>query len=138
MDDVPDSPDTETRRERLTIRTLGPYHPRAPQSQQQPQPQQQTEPISPQDDLEEPPTNLRGDEDDDAPQYVGRVHYFPVQLTHSSSGRNAGGSGGLLVFEAFEGLEPAFAPTPTTPPTDDSRGASRARRELDASNGRLG
>jgi len=67
-DDVPDGPDLETSSERLTIRLPGCYHPRAPQPQQHP------EPISPQGDSEEPPASLRGDEDDNAPQYIGHVH----------------------------------------------------------------
>ena len=93
------------------------YHPHAPQPQQQP------EPISLRVDSEEPPTSLRGDEDDDAPQYVGRVHQFSVRSTRSGF---AGGSGGLLAFGAFEGLEPAFEPTPTTPDLRTSREALRA------------
>ena len=39
--------------------------------------------------------------------------------------RNAGGSGALLAFGAFEGLEPAFAPTPTTPDLQTTREALR-------------
>jgi len=116
-DDAPDFPDTETSSERLTIRR---YHPRAPQPQQHPGP------ISPQGDSEEPPASLRGDEDDDAPQYVGRVHQFPTRSTRSGPVRNAGGSGALLAFGAFEGLEPAFAPTLTTPDPQTTRDALRA------------
>ena len=119
-EDISDSPDIETRSERLTIRISGPYRPHAPQPQQQPGP------ISPQVDSEEPPTSLRGDEDDDAPQYVGRVHQFPARSIRSGFVRNAGGSGALLAFGAFEGLEPVFEPAPTTPDPQTSREALRA------------
>jgi len=114
-DDVPDSPDTETSSEPLTIRIPGRYHSRAPQLQQQPGP------ISPQDDSEEPPITLPGDKDDDAPQHGGRVRHFPARSTRSGLVRNAGGSGALLDFGAFEGLEPAFVPTPTTPDPQSTR-----------------
>ena len=40
--------------------------------------------------------------------------------------RNAGGPGTLLAFGAFEGLEPAFAPTPMTPEPQTTREALRA------------
>ena len=119
-DDVPDTPDIETSSEQLTIRLPGQYHPRAPQLQQHP------EPISPQGDSEEPPASLRGDEDDDAPQYIGCVHQFPARSTRSGLVRNAGGSGALLAFGAFEGLEPAFVPTLTTPDLQTTHDTLRA------------
>ena len=119
-DVVPDSPVTEPRRELLNIRIPGRYHPSAPQPQQQP------ERISPQDDSKEPPTSLRGDGDDNAPQYVGRVHQLPARSTRSGIVHNAGGSGALLAFGALEGLEPAFAPTPTTPDPQTTREPLRA------------
>jgi len=103
-----------------TIRISGRYHPHAPQPQQQP------EPMSPQNDSEESPTSLRGDEDDDAPQHVGSVHRFPARSTRSGLVCNAGGPGALLAFGAFEGLEPAFMPTPTTPDPQTTREALRA------------
>ena len=70
-------------------------------------------------DPEDPTTSLRGDVDDDAPQHVGRIEQFPARSICSGFVRNIGGSGDLLSFGAFEGLEPAFVPTPTTldPPT---------------------
>ena len=40
--------------------------------------------------------------------------------------RNAGGSGALFSFGIFEGLEPAFAPTQTTPDPQTTREARRA------------
>ena len=109
-------PDTETRRERLTIRVPGRYHPRAPQPQQE----------SPQEDSEEVPTSLRGNEDDDARQYVGRVHQCPARSTRSGLVRNAGGAGALLAYGAFEGLEPAFVPTPATADPQTTREALKA------------
>jgi len=109
-EDAPDSPDTETHHEQLTIRIPGRYLPHAPRLQQQP------EPKSPRGDSEEPPTSPRGDdENDNLPQYVVHVHQFPAQSTPSSFVRNTGGSGTPLAFRAFEGLDPAFAPTLTTP-----------------------
>jgi len=65
-------------------------------------------------DSEDPPTSLRGDEDDNAPQYVGRVHQLPARSICSGFVRNAGVPGALLAFRAFERLEPALAPTTTT------------------------
>jgi hypothetical protein len=55
------------RKERLTIRVPGRYHPRAP-------------PVTLTDDpTENIPSNLAGDETDDAPQYVGQVHHYPTR-----------------------------------------------------------
>ena len=107
-DDMPNALDTEMSSEWLTIWLPGCYHPCTPQPRQHP------EPISPQGDSEEPPASLHGDEDDGVPQYVGHIHQFPTRSTCSGLMRNAGGSGVLLAFGAFEGLEPAFAPTPMT------------------------
>ena len=118
-EDAPDFPDTETRRERLTIRIPARYHLRARQPQQKPRP------ISPHDDSEEPPTSLHRDTRTTArPSYVVQVHQFLARSTCSSFVRNAGGPGTLLAFRAFEGLEPA--PTPTTPEPQTTSEALRA------------
>ena len=106
---VLDSPDIETSSKQLTIWLPGHYHPHAPQPQQHP------EPISPQGDSEEPPASLCSDKDDDVPQYISCVHQFPARSTCSGLVRNAGGSGALFTFGAFEGLEPAFVPMLMTP-----------------------
>ena len=61
----------QPQRERIVIRI-----PRRPQ-------QRQPSPIE-EDDAGEPiPASLRGDETDEAPQYVGRVHQFPTRSTRS-------------------------------------------------------
>jgi hypothetical protein len=89
--------------ERLTIRVPGRYHPRAP-------------PVALTDDpAENIPSNLVGDETDDAPQYVGQVHNYPSRSTRSGLVRHAAGTGALLAFSAFEQLAKAFTPTPSTP-----------------------
>ena len=115
-EDVPDSPDTEPRRERLNIRIPGRYHPSAPQPQQQLSPYRHRM----------TPRNLQ-------PAYSAtRTMTRPsmsaafTRSTRSGFVHNAGGSGALLAFGAFGGLEPAFAPTPTTPDPQTTREELRA------------
>ena len=104
--------------ERLTIRIPGRYHPRAPRHS-----------TAIADDIPIP-SNLTGDADDDAPQYVGNVHHYPAASTRSGLVRHAEGSGALLAFGAFEESSQAFKPTPSTP---DPRTIQEALDAPDAS-----
>ena len=61
------------------------------------------------------PSNLAGGADDNAPQYVGRVHQYPTQFTRSGLVRHTEGAGALLAFGAFEELTQVFVPTPSAP-----------------------
>jgi len=86
------------------------YHPHAPQ----PQPQDHHE-TSPDEHEEPTPMGLCGNEGDNAPRYVGRIHDFPARASRSRLVRNAGGRGVMLAFRALEVLEPVFTPKPTAP-----------------------
>ena len=81
----------------------------------------------PQNDYEGPiPTTLWADESDEAPQYVSRVHQFPVRSTRSGLVRDAGGGETLLAYGAFEELGPVFTPSPSTPDPQTIREAPSA------------
>jgi hypothetical protein len=64
---------------------------------------------------EDTPANLLGDEDEDAPQYAGRIHQFPARSTRSGFMRSAEGGGAMLAFTAVETIEDEFTPTPSAP-----------------------
>ena len=72
------------------------------------------------------PSNLAGDADHDAPQYVDRVHQYPTHSTRSGLVRHTEGAG------AFEELTQAFVPTPSTPDPRTIRDALDALDALDA------
>jgi len=91
--------------EKLTIRVPGRYHPRAPKPAT----------TLADDSTDHVPSNLAGDTDDDALQYVGQVHHYPARSTRSGLVRHAEGAGALLAFGAFEEPNQAFNPTPSTP-----------------------
>ena len=79
--------------ERLTIRVPGRFHPRARRPA-----------LAPIDDpVDDPanhiPTDLAGDPNGDAPQYVGQTHDVPPRSTRSGLVRRAGGA--LLAFKGF-------------------------------------
>ena len=67
------------------------------------------------------PSNLTGNADDDAPQYVGKVHHYPAASTRSGLVRH---------FGAFDESSQAFKPTPSTP---DPRTIQEALDTPDAS-----
>ena len=62
-------------------------------------------------------------EDDHAPQYIGRIHQYPEKSSRSGLVRTRGGAtqraagdeGAMIAYAAFEVLKPTFIPTPATP-----------------------
>ena len=58
-------------------------------------------------------SSLAGDADN-APQYVGCVHQYPMHSMCSGLMCRSGGAGALLTFGAFEELAQDFMPTPST------------------------
>ena len=95
---------TQPTQERVTIRVPGRYHPNAPKP------------------AIETPSSLSGDVDDDAPQYVGRVHQYPTHSTRSGLVRRSEGAGASLAFGAYE-IAQDFVPTPSTPDPQTIRDA---------------
>jgi len=104
----------EPPRDKITIRIPGRYHPRAPRPSHR----------EASADTHEEPMDTDHDGTDRAPRYVGRIHDYPDRSSRSGLVRNAGGGatmrdtggeGAMLAYGAFEVLESAFTPTPTTP-----------------------
>jgi len=122
-------PPSEPRNERTVIRIPGRDDPRRGATQQRARHIHRTPPPDHTEAETPVPTNIMGGEDDEAPQYVGRIRQYPGRSTRYGLVREAGGGGALFSFVAFTSNEPPFN---TTQSTSDSRTIGKALTGPDA------